>query len=95
LAASRTFAPVKNIGGSAHWHGFVGSYTYASNNNLITPAFKLDNGFPAWTPPPFLDPTVLNDQDIPYWQSYDSGRLPESYNLNFNIQQELPGSIVA
>jgi hypothetical protein len=95
LAASRSFAPVKNTGGSAHWHGFVGSYTYASNNQLITPAFQLDNGFPNWIPPPFIDPTVLNEQDIPFWQSYDAGRLPESYNLSFNIQRELGANMVA
>ena len=95
MSASRSFGSVKNTGGSAHWQGFVGGYNYASTDQLITPAFNWDRGVPPWTPPPFIAPNLLNNDDIPYWQPYDSGRLPEYLNWNLNFQRQLPGNILA
>jgi hypothetical protein len=93
-SATRSFAPMKNTGGSAHWDGFVGNYTFSSIDQLITPAFNWDNGFPEWVPPPDLRPQLMNNSTIPFWQSYDGGRLPEYYNLNFDIQQQIPGQFM-
>lgn len=93
-SAARSFAPMKNTGGSAHWDGFVGNYTFSSTDQLITPAFNWDDGFPSYVPPPDLRPQLLNNATIPFWQSYDGGRLPEYYNLNFDIQHQLPGQFM-
>ena len=44
--------------------------------------------------PPFLVPETLNGSNIPYWQPYDSGRLPEYYTWTLNVQRQLPGRFV-
>ena len=95
LSSSRSFGPVKNTGGSMHWQGFVGSYSHFTTDLSITPAFLWDDGFPPWIPPPDLRPDLQNGQYASFWQASDSGRLPEFYNFNFNIQHQLPGTMVA
>lgn len=99
-SASRSFAPMKNTGGSSHWQGFIGEFTWATTDGSITPAFNWDNGMPPWPQPPFLVPDFLNlngaiTNSPPYWQSYDAGRLPEYLNFSFNIQRQLPYQFVA
>ncbi len=89
LSAARSFAGIKNTGGSSHFQGFIHSQGWDFQDSSITPAFLLDQGFPFWPQPPFLKPDVQNGKDASYWQSYDAGRLPEYYNLNFNIQRQL------
>ena len=39
-------------------------------------------------------PETLNGSNIPYWQPYDSGRLPEYYTWTLNMQRQLPGRFV-
>lgn len=38
--------------------GYSASPTFSSPDGGITPAFNWNNGFPAFTPPPFFDPTL-------------------------------------
>lgn len=99
MSGSRSFAGMKNTGGSSHWQGFIGEFSWNSPDG-INPAFNFDDGVPAWPKPPFLVPDFLNrngayQNSPPYWQQYDSGRLPEYYNLNFNMQRNLPYQLVA
>jgi hypothetical protein len=99
-SASRSFAPMKNTGGSSHWQGFIGEFSWATQDRSITPAFYWDNGVPSWPKPPFLVPDFLNRDGVttnspPYWQQYDAGRLPEYLNWSFNIQRQLPSNMVA
>ena len=39
-------------------------------------------------------PETLNGSNIPYWQPYDSGRLPEDHTWTLNMQRQLPGRFV-
>ncbi len=79
VSAARTFGSVKNTGGSSHWNGFIGGYNVTAPALPASSAFNWDQGWPAWPEPPFLVPNTLNGSSIPYWQPYDSGRLPEYY----------------
>ena len=88
---SRTFGSVKNTGGSSHWNGFIGGYNVTAPAFPASSAFNWDAGWPAWPQPPFLVPETLNGSNIPYWQPYDSGRLPEYYSWTLNVQRQLPG----
>jgi hypothetical protein len=94
LSGSRTFGSVKNTGGSSHWHGFIGGYNVTAPAFPASSAFNWDAGWPAWPEPPFLVPETLNGSNIPYWQPYDSGRLPEYYAWTLNLQRQLPGRFV-
>ena len=67
---------MKNTGGSSHWNGFIGGYNVTAPALPASSAFNWDQGWPAWPEPPFLVPNTLNGSSIPYWQPYDSGRLP-------------------
>ena len=82
---------MKNTGGSSHWNGFIGGYNVTAPALPASSAFNWDQGWPAWPEPPFLVPQTLNGSSIPYWQPYDSGRLPEYYTWTLNLQRQLPG----
>jgi hypothetical protein len=100
LSAARTFGSMKNTGGSSHWQGFIGEYSFTSPGNaLLEPAFMLDNGFPSWPKPPFLNPAGVQPNNpaantTRFWQASDSGRLPEYYNWSLSIQRAIPGNMV-
>ncbi len=99
-SAARSFAAVKNSGGSAHWQGFYTEYTWTSQDQSLTQPFNWDNGAPAWPKGPYLRPDYLNlngvtTNSIPYWPNPDSGRLPEYLSWTFNIQRQLPSNLVA
>jgi hypothetical protein len=99
LSAARTFGSMKNTGGSSHFQGFIGSYSFNNNSNNVTPAFLLDDGYPSWPKPPFLRPEGQNaanpgSNDVNYWQTYDAARLPEYYNWSIGFQRGLPGNMV-
>jgi hypothetical protein len=86
---------VKATGASTHFDGFIVNSNINSADNSINdfPA-RLDNGPSVWTPPPFIDPTVLNNQNAHFWQRSDSGRPSEFYAFTFDIQHELSRSMV-
>jgi hypothetical protein len=94
VSGARTFGSVKNTGGSSHFHGFIGDYSFPNLNQHLTPTFMLDDGYPFWPQPPFLTPDGQNGNSVPYWQPYDAGRLPEFYNWSFGLQRMLPGNQV-
>jgi hypothetical protein len=99
ISAARTFGSMKNTGGSSHFQGFIGDYSFNTLDSNLTPAFRLDDGYPAWPAPPFLRPEGPNagnpgSNDIPFWQESDAGRLPEFYNWSIGIQRALPGNMV-
>lgn len=98
-SGARTFGSMKNTGGSSHFQGFIGNYSFNSANGNLTPAFNLDDGYPSWPAPPFLRAEGLNaanpgSNDAPFWQASDAGRLPEFYNWSIGIQRALPGDMV-
>jgi hypothetical protein len=59
----------------------------------INPAFYIDNGFPSFPRPPFLDPTLDNGGSISYIQPAD-GTPPRVYYWNGDLQRALPGKVL-
>ncbi|MEO7650591.1 MAG: TonB-dependent receptor, partial [Bryobacteraceae bacterium] len=59
-AFGRSFSKVSVVAGSGHYSGFIGQYSFASGDQGITPAFKLDAGLPQYPLPPLLDPSFQN-----------------------------------
>jgi hypothetical protein len=91
--AARTFDAVRFSGNVGHFDGFSVLYSPSSTDNGITPAFYADSGIPAFTPPPYINPSVSNGNFTTYWITTTS-RLPESYDFTLSMQHRLSGSIV-
>ncbi len=95
MYAGKSYGAVKTSGGSTHFQGLILNSTY--NNSSLPPYtyFKIDDGLPAWTQPPFRSPITDLGGTTYYWQQLDSGRPPEFYSWNFDLQHQLPYNIVA
>ena len=88
-SAGISYAPVKSIGGSAHFQGFAQILTFPDQTGGIQPVFKLDQGVPAWAKPPFIDPTFSNNADADWWQGKEANRLPEMLSWSLTMQREI------
>ena len=75
-----SYAPVKAVGGSAHFQGFSQIINFPDQTGGITPVFKLSDGMPYWPAPPFIDPTFGNNNSVDWWQGQESNRLPEMWS---------------
>ena len=69
--------------------GYSANPTFSTTNLGITPAFYLQNGFPAYTSPPFLEPTLDNNGAINWLQPQD-GTTAYIANWSLDLQRELP-----
>ena len=71
----------------------VTGYTAAPNApspNGFDPSFEIDNGMPAYTPPPDLDPGYYNGGYLPgSYITPSAGRPATVYNWNLEVQQQL------
>ncbi len=81
--------------------GYAASPSFTSPNNGITPAFNWNNGVPAYTHAPFIDPTLNtgyntttgpNGGVVPYTDPNHAGRSPYTEYWNFTLQQQLSPS---
>jgi len=93
---SRSFTPIRAVGGSTHFQGFVQIYdTPRLDPQGFRPTFTLAQGFPDWPKPPFLRPEFNNYNTQPWWQGNEVNRSPENLAYTFNIQRELRNNLVA
>ena len=75
--------------------GYVEFDSPRTLDNGISPAFKLQSGFPPFTGQlPNLDPGI-GLRSTAEWVNPDGARPPYTINWNFNIQRELIAGIVA
>jgi len=99
-AFGRSFNRTMTLRDTGHFQGFSAIYTFSSTDNGITPAFNWDVGLPPYPLPVTLDPKAklnpafANNDDVHYWQPYDSVRAPESLYWTFNIQREVAANTV-
>ncbi len=93
--AGKSYGAVKTTGGSTHFQGLILNSTFDNSSLPAHTYFQLDDGLPHWDPPPFRSPIVDLGGTTYYWQRTDSGRPPEFYTWNLDIQQQLPGNFVA
>ncbi|MBK9167076.1 MAG: TonB-dependent receptor [Bryobacterales bacterium] len=100
FSAGRAFSKITVVAGSGHFAGFIGTYRFQSIDQGVTPAFRTDDGLPAYPlpvtldPGATLDPAFANNQNIDHWQLSDAARAPENYFWTFNIQREVAPSTV-
>lgn len=72
--------------------GFQANPAFSLNDGY-SPAFNLDAGFPAFAPPPNLDPTQLNFQG-PQYLAPSFGRPPMVQNWSLEVQHELATDLI-
>ncbi len=91
---SRSYAVVTTVTGSTHNIGFSTNPSFSSPDNGVTPAFRLNDRFPAFPLPPFINPSGGNGLTVPWWQGKEATRMPEFNSWNLSIQRQLTGSTV-
>lgn len=75
--------------------GFSTVQTFTTPDSGNTPAFLLDDGMPTDFPrPPFIDPTFGNGNNVDTTIPSQSARMPRTELWRFDVQRELPGSML-
>jgi hypothetical protein len=92
--AGISYAAITSVTGSTHNMGFTLTQSFSNPNNGISPTFQLKNGLPAWTAPPFVNPSVTNGGSPAWWQGNEATRPPANYNFNLSIQHQLSNSMI-
>ena len=75
--------------------GFTLTQSFSNGTTGVLPTFTLDQGMPAWTAPPFINPSVSNGTSVAWFQGNETTKLPAYDNFTFSIQHQLGSSIVA
>src|SRR6266446_5141537 len=88
------YGAITTVTGSTHQRGFTLTYNPTNGSSGIQPTFILNQGFPAWTAPPFINPSFSNADSMPWFQGNEATRPPEMHNFNFSIQRQLAPSTV-
>jgi hypothetical protein len=91
---ARSFGPLMAVTGSAHSMGFTLTQNFPNQSGGIQPAFLVNQGMPAWTAPPFINPSVSNGSSVSWWQGQETTRPPEFNNFNFSIQRQLSSNTI-
>src|SRR5499427_2570924 len=91
---SLAYGAITTVTGSTHQRGFTLIYQPSNGSSGIQPTFILNQGFPAWKAPPFVDPSFSNADSMPWWQGQEATRPPEMHNFNFSIQRQVTESMV-
>ncbi len=79
--------------GGSQVQGYSATPTFNSSNNF-NPAFNWDSGFPAFAPPPFTNPSVVNKGNPNYIQPrFGQPGIIQSWS--FQIQQQVSKDMVA
>jgi len=94
-AYARSYGALVSVSGSTHNSGFTLTQTDSNTSNGVTPTFILDNGFPPYTVPPFINPSVSNGTNVAWFQGQETTKLPAYDNFNFSIQRQLGSSMFA
>ncbi len=92
-AFGRSFSRVTAVQGSGHFAGFIGQYQFNNGSQGVQPTFLLDQGLPAYTLPPRIDPAFSNGNTVDYWQGQEATRAPENLYWTFNIQRQLANNM--
>ena len=90
----RVFGELMAVTGSTHNMGFTLTQTFANQSGGLQPTFLLNQGIPAYTTPPFVNPSVSNGASVSWFQGKETTRLPETNNWNFSIQRQLSSSLI-
>jgi hypothetical protein len=82
-----------DFGAGGLLQGFTANPGFASPNGF-DPAFNIGTGFPAYTPPPDLDPGQLGFLASPWYVDPTWGRPAMVQNWSFEVQHKLPWDLL-
>jgi hypothetical protein len=86
------YSNYKMMGGA---DGFQAAPTWSTADSGVTPAFYMDDGWPSWTPAPFLNAGFNAGKSYGLWYFLDDlKRLPTSTTWNLAVSRALPGNFV-
>ncbi|HEY2469016.1 MAG TPA: TonB-dependent receptor [Terracidiphilus sp.] len=75
--------------------GYTVNPAFPSHNGF-DPSFEIDNGMPAFSPPPNEDPGIYNGSFLPgSYITKDAGRPATVYSWNLQVQQQLATDLIA
>ena len=66
-AASRSFGPITYVGSSSHNLGIIQRITVNDQSQGLSPLWTLQDGAPAWSQVPNINPSVGNGSNVPYY----------------------------
>jgi len=89
----RSFSRVTAVQGSGHFAGFIGQYQFNNGSQGVTPTFVLDQGLPAYTLPPSINPSFSNGNTVDYWQGQEATRAPENMFWTLTVQRQLASNL--
>ncbi len=69
--------------------GFTLTSTVTNQTNGLQPTFLMNQGFPSYQVPPFINPSVSNGTSVSWWQGAETTHPPTTDNFNFSIQRQL------
>lgn len=94
-AFGRSFSKITVVGGSGHFAGFIGQYSFQTGDQGVTRLYNWDDGLPPYNLPPQIDPAFQNNLDVDHWQFSDATRAPENLYWTFSVQRQLsPNTIL-
>jgi hypothetical protein len=96
-AYARSYGSLVSVSGSTHQQGFTLTYSPSNTTTGVTPTFILDQGFPPYVVPPFINPSVANISNgasaVSWFQGEETTKLPAYDNFNLSIQRQIGNSM--
>ena len=93
-SAGLSYGNITTVTGSTHQRGFTLGLNFPDNSNGLLPSYLVKNGLPAWSAPPFIDPSFANRDAMPWWQGAQATRPPAFVTFNLSIQRQLSSTML-
>jgi hypothetical protein len=91
---ARSYGSLVSVSGSTHNSGYTLTQTDSNTSNGIIPTYTVDQGFPPYTVPPFINPAVSNGTNVAWFQGNETTKLPAYDNIYFSVERQFAGSMV-
>jgi hypothetical protein len=91
---ARSYGALASVSGSTHNMGFTLTQTFSNGTSGVLPTYSIDQGMPAWTAPPFINPSVSNGASVAWFQGNETTKLPAYDNFALSIQRQVGNSTV-
>ncbi len=93
-SAGLSYGNITTVTGSTHQRGFTLGLDFPDQSNGNTPSYLVRNGLPAWSAPPFINPSFANRDSMPWWQGKEATRPPAFVSWNLSLQRQLSPTMV-
>ena len=88
-AASRSYGPITYVGSSSHNLGIIQRITVNDQSQGLSPLWTLQNGAPAWSQVPNINPSVGNGSNVPYYNGKAASTPSGEMTYAFNIERQI------